>query len=127
MSSSEKIFRAIFRTSPPPEVLHRFEEASRTVFANVDEATRRQVDALVERVSDLEALELFWRFKDAQNFLTLRFRLMVYVAECSPSMRAILVNGDDRFFSAILAMIGAVFQTVYKWLKGSFLFARESG
>ena len=108
---------ALFREHCPPELEEAYVRAHDYYCRpGPDDAAIRTI---VARKLDVEAIELVLRRK--RPALTRKLRLLVYLAEATPSGYRRLVNEADRPVLAWLVLGGAVFRTALKYLKGFLL------
>jgi hypothetical protein len=120
----ERLYRAIFREAPPSLVAERFQAASalleRAAGAQDLDAYRRAL----ERVGDLEALEVAARHRGKLPLLGAKFRLMVYIAETEPRNQRFFVKRRPSRLACVAAVCLGGVQTGYKLAKGMVLLSR---
>lgn len=128
MSEAAKIYHAIFRERIPTSIEEHWSSIPESVFAWTSDANRKNHEKLVANAGDLEALEFASRVRGRNRLLTLRFQLMVYIAECHPECRRHLINDRDHFFLRSACMLSAnALRGVYKLMKGLWLLKRHGG
>ena len=115
---AQKIHRAIFGRPVPDIVRIRYNEACLKLEAlNAPEQTELMKDIL-ERVRDLEALELAARWFGRLPPLVLRFQLMVRLAETFPKNRDLFINLRRRRMAGWAAAGYGGLRTAFKLIKG---------
>lgn len=121
---AEKIFYALFKCGCPPEVAIRYQRATKLLAADWPENIWQQTNRVIVTAHDLESLEFAARMFGRLPLLVLRFRVMVYIAECSPDLRARFVNKKNCFAQALLSLIGATILSSFKLTKGAWTLYR---
>jgi len=81
-------------------------------------------DLALDRVDDLEALELAARHTHRLKTLSDRFRLMIYIGETDPELQHFYVGPPIGFVRGLASVAGGAFRTVAKLVKGWFLLKR---
>jgi len=124
LDEAEKIYRAIFRKSIPPRVKERYHRAVETRFSDFTPEEKENFACLLEKVRDLEALEIAARLQGKQSLLVSRFRLMVHLAESVPVNQNLFFNFSDRRIAGYFSLLYGSARTLFKRLKGRFLLRR---
>lgn len=121
-SEAEKIYYALFREAIPNILKYRFVEASRMIIKRFSQREQSlYIDAL-ERISDLEALELAARRKGQLPLLCMKFTMMVFLAETLPENQKIFINHEkDKPLLGTAAIATGLMRTGYKFVKGLLL------
>jgi hypothetical protein len=121
---ADRIYRAIFRTPIPPELRIRYQRAIEVLERSADPAEVSHFQIALARVGDLEALEIACRLRRRLPQLSLRFQVMVHLAEVLPQNQGFFVNDRPRVLRGWLAILSGMFLTVGKVLKGLILMLR---
>ncbi len=114
----EKIFRQLFRVPPPQRLLERYQQGCETLFASFSEMDQKECSFAVEKIDDLEALELAARLQNRLPLLSAKFRLIVALAECEPALRSYFVTQKDQSLKPWLEIFFVTCRSVVKFLKG---------
>ncbi len=123
MSRSEaaRIYMTIFNTNVPEQIEKHFEITSKKIENLFSEEEVKKYFESIERVRDLEALELAARYLKRIPLLTEKFKIMVCLAETLPENYNKYINERDNRFLGYLLLICAGFRSIYKFVKGLFL------
>ncbi len=113
---------ALFQEAVPPELEAAYVEAHRYYCREQPDGIA--IATIVSRKLDVEAIELALR--STRPALTRKLRVLVYLAEATPSHYRRLVNEADRPVRAWLSLGGAVLRTGFKYVKGRLLVRRHS-
>ncbi len=125
---AQKIFFAIFGGAIPERLAEQFSFVPKHVFPNITDDMRTRYDRILAEVRDLEALELASRVWRQNLLLTVKFRLMVHLAECHPECRLHFVNRAQRALPIfLLLLLVHSLRHAYKFAKGSYLLRRYHG
>ena len=125
---AQKIFFAIFGGFIPERLEEQFSLVPKHVLPNITDDMQSRYDRIIAEVSDLEALELASRIRGQNLLLTVKFRLMVHLAECHPECRLHFVNRSKRALPiCFLLLLIHAFRHAYKLAKGSYLLRRYHG
>lgn len=123
---ADRIHSAIFGGIAPPILRERFVAPSQRLnAATVTRDVERYYQAL-EHARDLEALELACRRTGQLPIITLKFRLMVYLAETLPENQRHFVNPSDSFARGAFTVARALVRAPFKYLRGRALLRRFS-
>ncbi len=123
MEESEKIFNSVFKVPFPPLLKERFSKATEKFSRNYTPSEITECQKAVEKISDLEALELASRHLKKLPFLVLKFRIIVFLAEGWPLTRKSYINDRDVFLLGWLVLFYCCLRTAIKFIKGIFLLA----
>ena len=121
---ARRIFRAVFGGEAPPAVVERFVVASDRLNDAAGEAEVAEYYEVLDRVDDLEALEVASRYRRTLPLLSAKFRIVVYVAETVPELQDRFVNHRNNVVGAVWAVVAGGMRTAYKLAKGNFLMSR---
>lgn len=122
MNCSEKIYYAIFKNKIPPILQKRFEIASDQLMSYFSPQEAANYLRAVNKISDLEALEIVARYTKKLPLLTLNFRLMIVLAETLPENRKFYINKKDNLIYGFLSILIGFLRTLIKVIIGIFLF-----
>jgi hypothetical protein len=118
---AERIYRAVFGKPIPGVLEERFREASRRVFHAFPEEQKRLYASALNRVSDLEALEVAGRLTGRFQLLTAKLTVMMFLAETLPDHQAYFVNQASSRVRGMMAVARGSLKTAYKLIKGLYL------
>ncbi len=121
MEEAEKIYHSLFKEKIPLILNQRFQEATEKIIANNSNDYLSKSDSALGRIKDLEALEMAARFKRRLPSLSLKFRIMVFLAETLPQNQRIFVNAKDNSFKAWASLLFSGIRSVFKFFKGIYL------
>ena len=119
-----RIYTAIFGQSIPSTILDRFMRASKVLDKRTSDSERVLFDTALDRIGDLEALELAARYTRRLTTLSDRFRLMVYIGETDPDLQHFYVAPRMGFVRGVGSVVAGAFRTAAKMVKGWFLLKR---
>jgi hypothetical protein len=117
----ERIYFTIFRRRIPSVILAHFNNLSEKIEARFSKEEITYYYRYLEKVNDLEALELAARHLKKLPVLTVKFKAMLYLAETLPENYTSYINDKNRSYSAHLILIAAVFRSFFKFMKGIIL------
>lgn len=122
MNEAQRIFFAVFGGVIPECLEEQFSSVPKQVLPDITDEMRSGYDSIIAEVQDLEALELASRIRRQNLLLTLKFRLMVHLAECHPECRPHFVNRRKRALPIVLSLLVAHgVRHAYKFIKGTYL------
>ena len=125
-TEAEKIYGSIFGRKIPHILRKRFIAASAVRLNHtVPQETLKAYYRIIQQVEDLEALEVAARYFRKLSFLSLKFRLMVYLAETLPENHRYFYADQKSLPRAGYFMIMGFFATLYKLFKGWLLIWRH--
>jgi hypothetical protein len=110
------IHRVLFGHDAPEEVLRQY--ASALEAPPLADWPRINLERLIERGADLEALELALRRSRRRNALTQRFQVLCYLAEVRPDNFGRFVNERRRWPAGWLILGLHLLRSIYKLAKG---------
>jgi len=115
ISEADRIYETIFDRKAPKPIKKYFEAISEKIEArfSVDE-----VIECIQKIHDLEALELAARYTKKIPVLTEKFKIMVYLAETLPENYSVFINERPKYFFAYVSLISSLFRSCYKIVKG---------
>ncbi|MCK4765917.1 MAG: hypothetical protein KAW12_27200 [Candidatus Aminicenantes bacterium] len=121
LDEADRIYHALFKKKIPPALKKRFQGAVEKLETHYPGEEVGEYYKYLQKVSDLEALELAGRFARKIPLLTDKFRIMVYLAETLPENYPVFINEKDTPTKGYLCMIAIGFRSVWKILKGRYL------
>lgn len=128
MTEAQRIYQAIFGRPIPSRLETQFKSVPDHVLPPIHADARSHYDRIIREVGDLEALEYASRVRGRNKLLVLKFRLLVYLAECHPENRDDFVNRDDRSLLYCVWLFGRQgLRTAWKLLKGFYLLRHYDG
>jgi hypothetical protein len=123
-SEACKIHHAFFGQDPQPILLDHYLRACQSLGEREAPEVRAQYARLVSRVHDLEALEIACRYLGKYPLLSMRFRIMLHLAETLPSTQPYLVNERCSRWQAWFSIFGGGIRSAWKLSKGLVLLVR---
>ena len=115
---AEHLHASFFRRPAPPAVLERYAAAHSMALPEPGERTRRLIDAVVERRLDVEAVELFLRWRRRDRALSRKVQILFYLVEVRKDYYADFINQRPGVARAVGALLAAVVRTAWKFVKG---------
>jgi len=121
-TEAEKIYGSIFGRKIPHIIRERFIAVSEVRLNHtVPEETLKAYYRIIQQVEDMEALEVAARYLNKLSFLSLKFQLMVYLAETLPENHRFFYADKKGYPQAGYFIILGFFATLYKLFKGWLL------
>lgn len=121
---ADKIYRSLFYQSTPDVIRERFIEASVQLHQKISTKERALYYGVIKTVDDLEALEVACRYRKKMPLLTLKFHLMVFLAETLPENQRFFVNERTSFIRGACFTAVSLLRTIYKLCRGFYLLTR---
>jgi hypothetical protein len=121
---AELLYRAIFDQPAPPVVVERFAGAAALLDAGAAAPDIEAYRLALERVGDLEALEVAARYRGRLPLLVRKFRLMVYLAEAVPDNQRFFVKRRPGRLGAVASVAGGLLRTAIQLARGLVLLSR---
>ncbi len=118
---AQRIYRALFGGAIPEPVRERFIRASRRLDACAEPSDMATYRRALDRVGDLEALEIACRYRRMLPLLSRKFRVMVAVAETVPETQSHFVNEHSSLLRGLAVLAAGGFRSVGKLAKGLML------
>jgi hypothetical protein len=118
---AERIYHALFGARISDAVRDRFVRASRRLESATDPTEVARYRRALERVNDLEALEIACRYRRTLPLLSRKFRIMVAMAETVPETQSHFVNETSSLLRGITTLVAGGFRSAYKLGKGILL------
>jgi hypothetical protein len=115
---AERIYYTIFNKNIPASIRTHFNVLSKRIESCFSAEEIKKYFECIEKVRDLEALELAARHLKKIPVLTEKFKIMVYLAETLPENYAVFINEQPKFFLACILLISSIFRTGYRVAKG---------
>lgn len=119
---AKKIYFAIFKKKIPAQIQYHFGIISKKIDDKYAEKEVRKYQRCIERVGDLEALEVTARYFKKLPILTEKFKIMIYLAETLPENYTIFINEQPKHYVGYISLMVSVFCTFCKFIKGLFLY-----
>lgn len=120
---AEIIFHAIFNKKIPASIQTHFNIISKKIDGRFAGEEVKKYYECIEKVHDLEALEVAARYFKKLPILTEKFNIMVYLSETLPENYPVFVSERNNFFLAYILLISSLFHAGYKIAKGMVLLA----
>jgi hypothetical protein len=107
-------------------VVERYVAAHDLCIPRLDEAQARTIDRIVSAGLDAEAIELVFRRRQPDNFLTKKIQILFYLVEVRSSYYEYFVNQEAGFRVALRRLVQSALGAAGKYLKGTYLIWRHS-
>ena len=120
-NEAEKIYRTLFKKEMPAVLRERYDAASEKLLRSFSQEQKDELDRLAKSNVDLEALEMAARYTGRYPLLSLKFRMMVHLAETLPENRSQYINVKNRRLVAFLSIGWGVLLSSLRLLKGLIL------
>lgn len=121
LNEAEFFHQAIFGCSVPTDIREAFVLANQMLLKDVGNATQVNIDLILERSLDVEAIEFALRRRNPQNLLTKKLLILCYLTESRGAYFTTFVNEQYRPARAFIKLSFATFRSVYKLVKGQCL------
>lgn len=109
----------MFGREPSRSVIERYEEAHRKLGVTVKHPQQIAIEKIIRLELDAEAIELALRSTTQPHLLTIKCRILAYVAETSDDFYQIFVNDEQIWWGRAALAIGLqAIRTAIKKLKG---------
>lgn len=115
---AQKIYRNIFNKDIPSNIQKHFYSLSKKIESQFSDDEIEKYNKCVSKIYDLEALEFASRRSGKLPVLTLKFKIMLYLAETVPENYSQYINEKDAFISGFFRLMVSVFRSIYKYIKG---------
>ncbi len=122
-NEADRIYRTIFNKNIPPSIRNHFIIVSKKIEPSFTEEEIRKYHVCIKKVHDLEALELAARYFKKLPLLTVKFKIILYLAETLPQNYSKYINEKDNFFMGSLLLVFSLIRTSCKFVKGICLLA----
>ena len=117
-NEAKKIYKAIFNKDIPLTVQEHFNAVSGKIESRFTDQEISKYFEIIKKVHDLEALELAARSFGKLTIITLKFKVMLYLAETQPENYSRYINEKDNFILGFSLLILSMLRSSFKLLKG---------
>lgn len=121
LNEAEFFHQAIFGCSVPTDIREAFVSANQMLLKDVGNATRVNIDLILERSLDVEAIEFALRRRSPQNLLTKKLLILCYLTESRSAYFTTFVNEQYAPIRGFIKLLFATFRSMYKLVKGQCL------
>jgi hypothetical protein len=115
------LHQTIFGRPITKDLQDAFVLANQTLMPTAHVDFEVDVDLLIRKSLDLEAIEFALRRKSPHNSLSKKMQILCYLAECRGAYFSDFVNEEKQPVRAFMLMAFHTFRSVYKLAKGSCL------
>ena len=112
---------SLFSQPLDPAVIERYVAANRLCIPQLDERKAAIIDRIVSAGLDLEAIEMVFRLRQPDNFLTKKIQILLYLIEVRSDYYQRFINSEANFPLALRSLAGTALAGVLKFLKGTYL------
>ena len=116
----ERLYFSVFRKTAPELLKTRFYRASQRIFATVDTRQQSLYKIALKNDWDLEALEIAGRYTGRLPLLSVKIRLIVFLAETLPDHQHFYINDKSNFLLGLTSLIKGFIKSVIKLAKGLY-------
>jgi|Deesub1362A_J573_1020465.scaffolds.fasta_scaffold05432_3 hypothetical protein len=120
-SEAERIYKTFFGTKVPESIQKQFNTISGKIDSLFNSEEIRKYNKSILQIHDLEALELAARYFKKLPILTLKFKVMLYLAETLPVNYSKFINEKDGPFIGCLLLFYSLLRSAFKFMKGTCL------
>ena len=120
---AERIYNAIFSKDMPPEIRQHFLVLSKKIEDRFADKDVKKYSDIIKKVGDLEAVELAGRYLKRLPILSLKFKIMFFLAETLQENYDEYINREDNILSGYLLLTASVLRSLFKFSKGVLLLA----
>lgn len=113
-----KIYKSIFGKEIPDIVQKKFEDPSAKIESSATESGLALHKKIIDRISDLAAVEYASRILGKNPTLIKKFQVMVHLGECMPDNYDLFINEKKGLLRTLLLFSAVPFNSIYKFLKG---------
>jgi hypothetical protein len=122
LADEVRYFHGCFFPQPLDQVLiDRYAAANQLCIPPLDESSAATIDRIVSGKLDLEAIELVFRHRQRDNFLTKKIRILFYLLEARSAYYGHFINREARFPAALWTLARSAAGTAFKFVKGKYL------
>lgn len=118
---AEMIYKVLLNKKPEKRVVERYIAANKKKFGLKDACC---LEKMIERGTDIEALEFAWRIKNPLNILSGKFQIMFYIAEARTENFNSFFNRKNARIAVYFILGFQALRSVLKFIKGFFILKR---
>ncbi len=115
------LYKKIFGEFPPRIIIKEYIRANNFLLS---EEERLKLKVIILKKVDVEAIEMASRLKFANNLLTRKIHILIYLAETIPQNFETFISIKNRRIFAFINLAYNFVRTIYKFVKGKFLLNR---
>jgi len=124
---ARRIYQVLFSRECPEILISRYVKAVEKLNERLGEEDIRAHQSIMDRVRDIEALEMAARYRGLLSPLTDKFRIMVFLAETLPeNYNNFIAQRTGRIFGWMV-LLGVGVRSMWKLMKGLWLLSGSSG
>lgn len=112
---------SLFSQPLDPAVIERYIAANRLCILELDECHAAIIDKIVTARLDLEAIEMVFRLRQPDNFLTKKMQILFYLLEVRSAYYHRFINNEANFSLALRSLVSTALAGALKLLKGRYL------
>ncbi len=116
-----RLHATLFGVPAPTIIQQRFAAASEQMDRGISPDDLAWYHRALDRIGDLEALEVATRYLRRRDLLFRKFRLMTYLAETQPEYQRFFINERSSFIAGFFRCALSTFRTGWKLCKGAWL------
>jgi hypothetical protein len=112
----------LFNIDASIELVERYEKACAGIVPSWNSLlVREKIAKIIKHQLDLEAIEFFLRLQKGDNPITHRVNVLCYIIETTPQYYVRFHNEVNCSIKVFIAMVGYVFRSLVKLIKGAYL------
>ena len=112
---------SLFSQPLDPMVIERYVAANRLCIPQLDSRSAVIIDRIISARLDLEAIEMVFRLRQPDNFLTKKIQILFYLLEVRSAYYQRFINNEANFPLALRSLAGSALAAAWKFLKGRYL------
>ncbi len=120
-SEGEYLFRALFRTTPPPDLLVRYDHYQHPTLLN---GTWIDIEKIINKRLNVEAIEFAVRRRN--TILTQKMMILCYISELFPSCAPCFINTKSSRLRAFAVLATSGLRAAWSLTYGTYLTRRHS-
>ena len=114
------IHKILFGQAPPSAKIITLYKSLNTIYFNNSQSLQL-TQKLVNKKTDLEAIEYALRIKNNNNILTKKFRSLTFICEGHHEYYTFFVNDKDASLKSFLLLTFIPFRAIFMLIKGKML------
>jgi hypothetical protein len=117
----EAFHQTIFGRPAPDDIREAFVEANEMLLKHAEKLMTVDIDLIIRRSLDIEAIELALRRKNPENVLTKKLLILCYLSESRSAYFSNFVNEQHQPVRTLIKLSFDTCRSVYKLAKGHCL------
>jgi len=114
------LYNFIFNKNPTTKVINEYINAHLSLFKD-NPITIQKIELIEKKKLDIESIEYYLRLTNKSNMLSIKFHILLYIAETKATNFYLFYNYKSNRFSFILKSPFKIIRSIFKFLKGKYL------